>query len=190
MSMEADMLPWDHDRNLAVASAAVLPTALPTPATVSTGNWAGTGYSLTDIEHGMPRYVADPIVVARLAEVQAQLKQLRQDEADLQNLLRQWLQERKGTVVVGGGWEAVVDSGAKEYVYNYEKLSELQAYLPPDEYDKVVVYTPPPTEGTYTVRKAELNKLIKRGGPVAEIAAAGFTEAPGGPGKLVVRRRK
>lgn len=149
------------------------------------GGWAQTGYSHGDLLE-MQQWQSDPILVRSLALVQALLTELRQAERELVSEITYRLNTRKGTVMPGDrGVEAVLES-QYSWVVDLERLADIQAYITPEEWDKLAPQPPLPER---VPNKTIGNTLAKRGGPIADVINAAWRQVPGTP-KVKVRRIK
>lgn len=147
------------------------------------GGWAETGREYDDLAN-LKDWESDPILVQALERVQTLLGQLRQAETTLTLEIIDRLRRRGGSEMVDGfGLVAALDVG-REWVCNLEVLADLQAYLTPEEWDRVA---PQPPQPERRPNKTVANQLAKRGGPIRDIIDAAYSEVPTQP-KVRVKR--
>jgi hypothetical protein len=89
-------------------------------------------------------------------------------------MLRDAMLERGATIADAGSWTVKL-SPKRSYEYDIEGLSQLQAFVEPEQYEAAVVEV-----HTTKVNKTKLNALAKRGGEIATIIADSVTEVIGG----------
>jgi hypothetical protein len=120
-------------------------------------------------------------MIETLVDLRARIDQLRGYEQALEGELRARVEERGGTEAAGEHHRVVLVA-QHSWRYDLEALSELQALIPPDQYDKAVKHIPE----TWQPNKTVLNSLARRGGRVKQVIDAGCIPVPSAP-KLEVR---
>ena len=145
------------------------------------GGWAHTGLARGELM-GMKSFMSDPILVESLDAVQTAMKDLRDAERSLVQEITARLHERGGTQMVCGKVRAVLDSST-EWVFDIERLADLQSYIEEDLWERAAPLTPAVRKPNKTV----LNSIAKRGGVFKEIVDAGCSEVPKTPKIKIIK---
>lgn len=136
-------------------------------------SFGGTGLSLGELDE-MPRRDREAILAGTILTLREQLTDLRHQLAESEGMLRDAMLSRNATIADAGAWTVKL-SPRRAYTYDLEALSQLQAFLEPEQYERAVVEV-----HTVKPNKTQLNQLAKRGGEIAAIITAAVTESVAG----------
>jgi hypothetical protein len=143
--------------------------------------YGGTGVSLGELQD-LPRRDRLAILAGTVALRRTEIDELKRQLTEAESYLLQEMGDAGATVLDAGEWEIKLTQ-PRRYTYDLECLSQLQAFLEPEQYEEIMV----PVPATVNVSKNALNKYRKHGATIAAIIDAGTAEVPS-PSRLEIKR--
>jgi hypothetical protein len=135
----------------------------------------GTGLTYGQLAELAPgeRYA---ILIATIRTLREKIQPLSEQLEECERILRREIIESGGDRALGNDGEVAKLEKTYTYEYDFEVLAELQQYLPPEQYDRVVLVVPAHTVVVPTqvkIDKKVLNQVALMGGKIKDIATRG-----------------
>jgi len=135
--------------------------------------YGGTGLTLGELD-ALPKRDRHAILAATIVTLREQKQVLADQLLEAEGLLRGEMLNEQATIADAGEWTVKLTTRTK-WEYDLEVLTELQAFVTPEQYDEAVREV-----REVKVNKTKLNMLAKRGGQIAAIISRACVEAPAG----------
>lgn len=128
----------------------------------SLDNYGGTGRSFAQLE-AMPRHLREALLAETIYQLRDSISVLKGYLDEAEAALREAMLARNASLLDTGEHEVKIKP-KRRYEYDHEGLSQLQAFVPAERYERAVAVVE-----TVKVNKLELNKLAKMGADIAAI---------------------